>query len=58
MNQIAAGLGSMMCNTGVSFGLPGARCFDLATQQGLGYAGAALLLLLLVAALRGLGRWA
>jgi hypothetical protein len=58
MNPIAAGLGNVICSTALAVGVPGARCYDALAQQSFGYAGAALLLLLVIAALKGLRRWA
>ncbi len=58
MNEIAAGLGSVICSAALAVGASGARCYDGMAQQGLGYAGAALFLLLVIVGLRRLGRWA
>ena len=58
MNEIAAGLGSVICSAALTVGVSGARCYNGIAQQGLGYAGAALFLLLVIVGLRRLARWA
>ncbi len=54
MSNIAADLGSYACDAAHMVGVTALRCYDMTTQQGLGYAGMALFLV----ALKGSGRWA
>ena len=55
MSAAASGLGAQICSTAQQAGVTALRCYDAATQQGLGYA-AVLVFVLLIAGWRGLGR--
>jgi hypothetical protein len=55
MSAVATGLGAQICSTAQQAGVTALRCYDAATQQGLGYA-AVLVFVLLIAGWRGLGR--
>jgi len=59
MNEIAAGLGSVICRAALDSGLAGAiHCYEAAAHQRLGYSAAALFLILGAVAFRRCGRWA
>ena len=55
MSAAASGLGAQICSTAQQAGVTALRCYDTATQQGLGYA-AVFVFVLLIAGWRGLGR--
>jgi hypothetical protein len=57
MNEIAAGLGSVICRGVTRIGFSGAHCYDWDTQQRLGFAVAAVLLVIAATALQRFGRW-
>jgi hypothetical protein len=57
MSEIAAGLGSVICRSIIGIGFSGTRCYDWGTQQRLGFAVAAVLLVIGAAGLQRFGRW-
>ena len=50
MSEIAAGLGSVICRSAINIGFSGAHCYDWDTLQRLGYAAAAVLVCIVIAA--------
>ena len=54
--NVIAGLGSVICWSAAGVGLPDARCYDWDTQERLGFAAAAVLLVLMATALQRFGR--
>ena len=47
MSAVASGLGAQICSTAQQAGVTALRCYDAATQQGLGYAAVFVFLLLI-----------